>query len=359
MRITRVETLVVRLPVDPTGKGGIGEWAIVLIHTDQGLQGLGRGGDPRVIARDLAPLLIGRDPLSIARLWEQMYEAVWRGPGRSAMSSIGALDVALWDLCGKICGQPVWRLLGGYRDKIPVYADGAGYQNAPDQSPQGIATQVKKFVDLGYDAVKIHMYQAANPAEVVARVQRSRELIGPRKKLMIDVHHAWDGDEAVATARQLEDYQLYWIEEPVRQDDELYYMRKVQEVTSALVVGGEGEGTLHGIRRLLEEEALEVVQTDILTGGGYTGLKRIAALAQAFDVPISPHGAQYPDINCHLMAAVPNSLIMSACPASESYQIWSRMYNPPLKVENGHIAMREQPGLGLELDWEFVERHRV
>jgi L-alanine-DL-glutamate epimerase-like enolase superfamily enzyme len=126
-----------------------------------------------------------------------------------------------------------------------------------------------------------------------------------------------------------------------------------------LVVGGEGEGTLHGIRRLLEEEALEVVQTDILAGGGYTGLKRIAALAQAFDVPISPHGAQYPDINCHLMAAVPNSLIMSACPESESYQIWSRMYNPPLKVENGHIAMREQPGLGLELDWEFVERHRV
>ena len=359
MRITRVETLVVRLPVDPTGKGGIGEWSIVLIHTDQGLQGLGRGGDPRVIARDLGPLLIGRDPLSIAQLWEQMYEAVWRGPGRSAMSSIGALDVALWDLCGKICGQPVWRLLGGYRDKIPVYADGAGYRNAPDQSPQGIATQVKKFVALGYDAVKIHMYQAANPAEVVARVQRSRELIGPRKKLMIDVHHAWDGDEAVATARQLEDYQLYWIEEPVRQDDELYYMRKVQEVTTALVVGGEGEGTLHGIRRLLEEEALEVVQTDILAGGGYTGLKRIAALAQAFDVPISPHGAQYPDINCHLMAAVPNSLIMSACPESESYQIWSRMYNPPLKVENGHIAMREQPGLGLELDWEFVERHRV
>ena len=176
----------------PGGKRRIRVVAIVLIHTDQGLQGIGRGGDPQVIARDLAPLLIGRDPLSIAQLWEQMYEAVWRGPGQSAMSSIGALDVALWDLCGKICGQPVWRLLGGYRDKIPVYADGAGYQNAPDQSPQGIATQVKKFVDLGYDAVKIHMYRAANPAEVVERVQRSRELIGPRKKLMIDVHHAWE-----------------------------------------------------------------------------------------------------------------------------------------------------------------------
>ena len=359
MRITHVETLLVRLPVGPPEKGQTREWPIVLVHTDQGLQGMGRGGDPQVIARDLAPLLTGRDPRHIARLWEQMYETVWRGPGRTAMPSIGALDVALWDLCGKACGQPVWRLLGGYRDRIPVYADGAGYANAPDQSPQGIASKVKEFVDLGYDAVKIHMYGAANPEEMVERVRCSRELIGPDKKLMIDVHRAWDGDEAVETAHRLEVYQLYWIEEPVRQDDEPYYMHRVQEATSALVTGGEGEGTLYGIRRLLEEGALQVVQTDILAGGGYTGLMRIAALAQAFHVPISPHGAQYPDLNCHLTAAVPNSLIMSACPASETDQIWSRMYDPPFSVENGHIAMSQAPGLGLELDWDFVERHRV
>ena len=142
--------------------------------------------------------------------------------------------MALWDLYGKACGQPVWRLLGGYRDAVPAYADGAGYISAPDQSPEGIAAKVKGFADLGYDAIKIHMYLAENPAAVVERVRCSRELIGMDRKLMIDVHHAWDGDEAIETVRRLEPYQLYWIEEPVRQDDEAHYMRRVQAATSSL-----------------------------------------------------------------------------------------------------------------------------
>jgi len=103
-----------------------------------------------------------------------MYETAWgaSGPGRAAMSSIGALDVALWDILGKSCGQPVWRLLGGYRDRVEAYADGAGYAEEPDQSAEGIATQVKKYADQGYDAIKIHMYKANTPREVVERVQR-------------------------------------------------------------------------------------------------------------------------------------------------------------------------------------------
>lgn len=359
MRITKVENLIIRRPIGPPERASNREWSIVLIHTDEGLQGMGRGGDPQVIERHLAPLLCGRDPRQISQLWEQMYEAVWRGPGRGAMTSIGALDVALWDLYGKACGQPVWRLLGGYRDAVPAYADGAGYISAPDQSPEGIAAKVKGFADLGYDAIKIHMYLAENPAAVVERVRCSRELIGMDRKLMIDVHHAWDGDEAIETVRRLEPYQLYWIEEPVRQDDEAHYMRRVQAATSSLVVGGEGEGTLYGVRKLLEEGALQVVQTDILAGGGFTGGLRLAALAQAFHTPIAPHGAQYPDLNCHLLAAVPNGLIVSSCPASENEQIWSALYTPAFQVENGRIAMSERPGLGLNLNPDFVERHRV
>lgn len=361
MRITRIESLIVRLPLEPSENATTREWSLVLVHTDTGLQGMGRGGDPAVISRDLAPLLEGQDPRRIAFLWQQMYEAAWGmgGPGRAAMTSIGALDVALWDLCGKACGQPVWRLLGGYRDRVPAYADGAGYPDAEDQSPEGIAARVKHYEEMGYNAIKIHMYRAANPQEVVERVQCSRELIDADSKLMIDVHQVWDGNVAVETAHRLEPYNLYWIEEPVRQDDLPHYMRMVQEATSALVAGGESEGTLYGVRQLIEAGALQVVQSDILSGGGYTGHLRIAALAQAYHLPVAPHGAQYPDINSHLIAAVPNGLIVSACPECESNQIWSRMYDPPFQVEDGHIAMTERPGLGLELDQDFIERYRI
>ena len=267
------------------------------------------------------------------------------------MSSIGALDVAPWDLYGKSCGQPVWRLLGGYRDTVPSYADGIGYL---DQSP----AEVKEHADLGFGAIKLH-FNRGEPQEVLDKVGCSREVLGPDKKLMIDVFRAWDGKVAIETVRRLEPYKLYWIEEPVRHDDELFYMRMVAEATSAIVAGAEGEGTLYGIRRLISEGALQLLQTDILIGGGYTGLMRIAALAEAYHLPVSPHGAQYPDINCHLVAAVPNGLTVPACPSCEFFQIWSKMYDPPFQVVDAHISMTERPGLGLALDWDFINRYRV
>ena len=140
------------------------------------------------------------------------------------MPSIGALDIALWDLYGKICGQPVWRLLGGYTETVPAYADGIGYI---DQSPEEVADEVKEHADLGYDAIKLH-FNSCTPQEVLDKVRLSREALGPDKKLMIDVSRAWDGKTAVETARRLEPYKLYWIEEPVRLDDEPLYMRMVQ-----------------------------------------------------------------------------------------------------------------------------------
>ena len=357
MHITSVEPVIVRHPVGLPEERTTRDWVNVLVHTSEGLTGIGRGGNAQLISRELAPVLVGQDPRRIALLWERMYETAWRfhGPGRSAMSSIGALDVALWDLYGKSCGQPVWRLLGGYRDTVPAYADGIGYL---DQSPEEVAAEVKEHADLGFDAIKLH-FNRGEPQEVLDKVRCSREVLGPDKKLMIDVSRAWDGKVAVETVRRLEPYKLYWIEEPVRHDDEPFYMRMVAEATSAIVAGAEGEGTLYGIRRLISEGALQLVQTDILIGGGYTGLMRIAALAEAYHLPVAPHGAQYPDINCHLVAAVPNGLTVAACPSCEPFQIWSEMYDPPFQVVDGHISMTERPGLGLALDWDFINRYRV
>lgn len=361
MRITGVDPFVVRVPIEGRDEPATGDWIMVLVHTDVGLTGIGRGGSVEVISQELAPVLLGQDPRRTALLWERMYETAWRfgGPGNAAMSSIGALDVALWDICGKACDQPVWRLLGGYRDRVPAYADGSGYVAEVDQSPEAIAALVKKHTDLGYDAMKIHMYEAKSPEEIVERVRCARELVGMEKKLMVDLHRGWDGKTAVEIARQLEPYNLYWIEEPVRGDDEAVYLRMVQEATSAIVAGGESVGTLYGIRPFITEGALQLIQTDILIGGGFTGLMRIAALCHAYHLPVSPHGAQFPDINCHLAAAVPNGSIVSAYPDCEPSEIWSKLYDPPFRVVDGYINMTDRPGLGLTLNEDFIGQHRL
>ena len=357
MKITNIETITLRHPWGSPEEGVTRDWPLILAHTDEGITGMGRGGEVDTIQNELAPLLLGEDPRRTTLLWHRMYETVWRfrGPGSAAMSSVGALDVALWDIVGKATGEPVWRLLGGFRDRVPVYADGIGYT---PQSPDTVASLVKKHADLGFNAVKFHL-DSGDTDEALEKVRLSREAIGDDVRLMIDTHRAWNGTVAAEMARKFEPYNLYWIEEPVRGDDEPSYLRMVREATSSMIAGGESDGTLGGARRLIAEGGLQLLQTDIMIGGGFTGGKRFAALAEAFHVPIAPHGAQYPDINSHMVAAVSNGLIVPACPDSEPYEIWSKLYSSRLEIVNGEIALTERPGLGLDLDWDFVNKHRV
>ena len=137
MKITDVEVIVLEHNWGPPEEGVTREWPLMLVHTDEGISGLGRGGDPEIVRNELAPLLIGQDPRRTAMLWQMMYDHAWRfrGPDRAAMTSIGSLDIALWDIVGKASGQPVWRLLGGYTDRVEVYADGIGYV---DEDPETV-----------------------------------------------------------------------------------------------------------------------------------------------------------------------------------------------------------------------------
>ena len=177
MRIERIETLVVKYPWGPPEDGVTRTWPIHRIYADNGLVGIGRGGNPDLITREFGSLLVGEDPRRIGRLWQRMYDVVWRfcGPERADMPSIGALDVALWDLYGKLCGQPVWRLLGGFRGRIPAFADGIG---AEERSPDETAAKVKEHASLGFDAVKFH-FSRGDPQEVVDKVRICRQALGP------------------------------------------------------------------------------------------------------------------------------------------------------------------------------------
>lgn len=358
MRIEKIETITLRHSWGPPEKGVTRDWTVTRVHAEDGLTGIGRGGSADLTSREFAPLLVGEDPRRIALLWDRMYRTAWRfrGPGRAAMTTIGAIDIALWDLYGKSCGEPVWRLLGGFRDRVPVYADGIGY-NA-NEAPAEVAALVRKHADQGYRAVKFHLVEP-DVDLTMEKVRLSREALGPDLKLMVDVHGVWDGPTCVEMAKRFNPYGLYWIEEPVPRDDEIGIYRLVREASNALVAGGEGEGTLYGAQRLVAEGGLQVLQSDIVVAGGYTNLLRMAGVAEAHRAYIAPHGAQYPDLICPFLAGVPNGLMVPACPASEPYQIWSKMYSPRFEVKDGEAQMTEKPGLGLELDEAFVKQYRV
>lgn len=334
-----------------------GQSGVIELHTDEGLTGISRcpASSGQIIQERLMPLLVDRDPINTESLWQSMYRSVSNSDtDRGTVTAIGALDIALWDLKGKILGVPLHRLLGGHRDEIPAYADGAMFR----RGPQGMAEWAKRFFDEGFRAVKYHVMQEG-PEEVVETVRQIRVAVGSEINIMVDVHKAWQPHEAVKIARNLEEYDVYWLEEPIVWDDMVWGMGYLAANTRITVAAGESEVNIYRCRDLLQRGGIKVLQTDILSSGGYTAWLKMAALAEAFHATISPHGASYPELAAPLLAALPNGLIVSAFPAGQVPEIWSRLYQEPIKLVNGTIHLGEGPGLGVAFDQEFLSRYKI
>ena len=271
---------------------------------------------------------------------------------RETVTAIGSLDIALWDLKGKILEAPVHRLLGGFRDSVPAYADGAMFYRGPD----GMAEWAARYVDEGFRAVKYHVMDEG-PDEVVETVRRTRRAVGADIQIMVDVHKRWQPRLAVYAARRMEEFDVTWLEEPVAWDDEVGGMQYLTAGTRIAVAAGENEFNLYRCRDLLQRGGIKVLQTDILTAGGYTSWLKMAGLADAYHALISPHGASFPELAAPLIAAVPNGMIVSAFPKGQVPEIWSRLYREPIKIRDGTIELSDRPGLGLEFDEGFLTRY--
>ena len=223
---------------------------VLMAHTDDGLTGISRclATARGVIEDRLAPVLLGQDPLETERLWQAMYRGIGNleSDRRGTVTAIGSLDIALWDLKGKILGAPVHRLLGGYRDSVPAYADGAMFYRGPD----GMAEWAERYVSEGYRAVKYHVMEDG-PDEVVETIRRTRRAVGPDVQIMVDVHKRWGPRLAVDTARRMEEYDVTWLEEPVTWDDEVGGMGYLSAGTRIAVAAGESEYNLYRCRDLL------------------------------------------------------------------------------------------------------------
>ncbi len=331
------------------GLVGTRNWLFVKIHTDEGITGIGEcSGWPRVIqtaVQDLKSILVGEDPTHIERLWQKMMSAIM-GHGMTGTVGAGAMtgiDMALWDIKGKALNTPVWNLLGGkIRDKIRIYA----HANAPE-----VALDLKRR---GISAIK-----CGGVSDPVRKVAALREAIGDEMDLMIDLHGPpWlTPADAAQVARALEPYRLMFVEDPIAPEN-LDGFRRIRDAANVTLAAGERMATVYGLRDLIEKDLVDIVQPDTGRAGGITQMKKIAAMAEAHHIMMAPHSgslgpvAEYAAL--HVMAAIPNALILERI--EDDWAGRAQTVVPHPVQENGFLKVPDAPGLGVDINEEFVKR---
>jgi L-lyxonate dehydratase len=342
-------------------------WLVVEIFTDDGLVGIGNAAlapqvTKPVIDLHLKPLLIGKDPWDIEFLWQHMYRKTMafgrRGIG---MVAISAVDIALWDILGKSAKQPVYRLLGGRtKPRIPVYASRLYSVELSE-----VADEAKRYKAEGYKAMKLRF--GWGPTDGAAGMHRNlnlvrtvRETVGDGIDVMADAYMGWTLDYAKRMLPLLEPFDLRWLEEPVIPDD-VHGYAELKSYGRIPIAGGEHEFTAYGFRDLLEARALDYIQFDTNRVGGLTQARKIAAMAEAYSVPVIPHAGQMH--NYHVVMASLNSPMAEYFPVVDvevGNELFWYIFNGEPKAKDGLIDLDENvPGLGLTINEAAVENFEV
>jgi L-rhamnonate dehydratase len=342
-------------------------WLVVEIFTDDGLVGIGNAAlapqvTKQVIDLHLKPLLIGKDPWDIEFLWQLMYRKTMafgrRGIG---MVAISAVDIALWDILGKSAKQPVYRLLGGRtKPRIPVYASRLYSVELSE-----LAAEAKRYKAEGYKAMKLRF--GWGPTDGAAGMQRNlnlvrtvRETVGDGIDVMADAYMGWTLDYAKRMLPLLEPFNLRWLEEPVIPDD-VHGYAELKSYGRVPIAGGEHEFTAYGFRDLLEARALDYIQFDTNRVGGLTQARKIAAMAEAYAVPVIPHAGQMH--NYHVVMASLNSPMAEFFPVVDvevGNELFWYIFEGEPKAKDGFIDLDENvPGLGLTINEAALEKFEV
>ncbi|MGD9711468.1 MAG: mandelate racemase/muconate lactonizing enzyme family protein [Thermomicrobiales bacterium] len=390
MKIVQITTIKLRYTMDLPMADAIHfmperPLLIVQVHTDTGLTGMGEaatyGGDlesiEAMVTGELARAIIGQDPFEVERLWQRMaMRSHQRGTRGALMMAISGIDIALWDIIGQATGTPLYRLLGGYRETLTAYASAGFY--AKDKNAAALAEETAGYVDRGITWLKIKVgrnpdvemnplhnmiepnYATATLEEDVERVRSVREAVGPTVKIAIDANNAWTAPVALNFMRQVESLGIAWLEEPVATEDR----RGSAEVARMLdtpVSGYETETGLAGFRDLILSHAVDIVQPDVIWTGGITPCRKIAALAEAFALPVIPHvfsSGLSTIANMHFIASIPNGGLLE-CDHNPN-PLRSELFEEPITIESdGTVRMPDEPGLGVRLNQDTVEKYRV
>ncbi len=374
MRITDVEAIVLRQgAVDEEIADGSQDDLVVLVHTDEGITGIGEvdsapeavkalvdAPGSHAIANSLKRLLVGQDPSEIEHLWDVMYRGlIYIGRRGIAVHAISGIDIALWDIKGKALGKPVCELIGTpLRERVRAYAS----RLMPD-TPEETSKAVSELRAQGFTAVKLGWGpQGKDPDHDLRLAAAARAAAGPEMDVLIDAGHGYGADAATAirVARGLEELGVGWLEEPFL-PDELDAYAELADTVDIPIAAGEMDATRWGFRELVERGHVDVLQPDVTRCGGITELLRIAELGREHGVATVPHAWKSGIIKAaslHVNAVLPEALYQEYCVAGTPINNELTVQRLPIDAD-GCVAVPTAPGLGIELDLDVVERFRV
>lgn len=325
---------------------------LLVIETDEGITGYGCSYAIE-FADSMGRAILGEDPLNTERLWQKIYVPKFIGRRGTSCKTVSAIDMALWDIKAKAAGMPLYRLLGGAREKIPYYIAGGYY--AQDKGLHELQQEMLLYKSWGAKAVKMKV-GGLSQREDAARVKAVREAIGWDTKLLLDANCAYRAFEAIEFARRVEEYEPYWFEEPVDADD-YQGMARVARQTPIPLAAGENEVTRFGFRDLIGTQAIGILNPDAAAMGGVTEFMKVAGYADANGLAMSPHGQQ--QIHVHLDCAVPNVILAEFYPPQYDAKVYEAFVDPVQFHEDGTVSPSQSPGVGLDINRKVLADFRV
>jgi L-alanine-DL-glutamate epimerase-like enolase superfamily enzyme len=362
MKIKSIKSQIVRLPVDepladgpPSGRAH-NMFVTIRIDTSDGVDGVGAaffGGalsaTLKLAIDQLGEMIVGEDPLRIEAVVQKLRNAgASAGPGGILTLAIAGIDMALWDIKGKFLGQSLALMLGGVREQVPAYASGALVRT---YSTDIILKSAQRLVERGFTQMKTQMALPGEvtPAQEAERARLTREAVGPQIDLMCDINQRWSVNQAIDIGRRVEDVHFFWLEDVTVHDD-YTGLARVAEALATPLASGE---CLYGItpfRHTVEAHAADIIMIDLIRVGGISNWLKVAALAEAFNLPVVSH--LLPEIHVHLVSAIANGLTVEYMPWS--FRLWEEV---PAPVK-GQLTVPTKPGLGLQFSRD-IDRYIV
>lgn len=376
MKITQVEAFPLAFPLDTPARDATGIWdswntVIVKITAEDGSFGYGEigpihgGGLPifkAMVDHKLGALVLGEDVFDRERLFEKMLgrgtSSYALGQKGAIVSAVAGIDIALWDLIGKLLKTPVYQLLGGKTHaKIPVYASGFFGRNGRSLTPQECADEAKGYADLGFKGVKMKV--GFGRKQDLLNLEAVRNALGPDLGIMVDANQSYSYHDVLKIAHELSAFNLTFLEEPLPIND-IDAMAALAASVEIPIAAGENYYTRYEFRDILVKRAVNIIQPDIIHAGGITETKKIADMASAWNVPLAPHIHATVGVaaSIQLLTATPNTMAAEYITSGGSYKLRQALCGQSYMAKDGWIVAPEAPGLGIHINEKVFETYR-
>ncbi len=368
MRISGVDAIAIDIPLRKNFGGSTyavlkRSTVVTRLRTEDGLASEVYNGDNReagpeivrLIRDELAPLIKGESIFAGERIWAKLFALTSGSRDRKTLlEAIACIDCAIWDIVGKATGRSVRELLGGFTDKIPIISIGGYYMEG--KTLADIGSEMEAYRKAGMAGCKFKV-GGLSPEADAERVRAARAAAGPDFMLAVDANRGWTAGEAIQFARLVEPLDIRWFEEPCHWYDDAALMARVRTQTRIPINAGQSEISSHGVRRLIDAGAVDIVNYDASEGGGVTDWRRAAALCAASGVAVAHH--EESQIAQHLISAIPHGTCIECFADPERDPVWQHMWVNRPAIKDGVIAISPGPGFGLELDADMIAKYRV